>query len=268
MRVDNINSEKVGHLKRELVQQVRCRWRAGAVRAHGSKLHLAPALVPAQKPLPLFQMRLPACWMAPAYHTSGSMPGGRQTQHSPPPFLLTRFCLNTPHTHYKSWKCECSRHLLCKPQLQSLPTPASPPALTALLLIMLPLQLLTLQIAPMLDDASLSIEGIMPGGRPSAYTYPVDIYCFGTSRAVAATLTARLARVGLQLHAMTMAEATAAAAGRGGGGGSGGRAGSSQSSGGAGGVQTYLAPAQMENSLNRMFEGRQVAVREGVAGRV
>lgn len=52
------------------------------------------------------------------------------------------------------------------------------------------------QIAALLDDGSLRIEGIMPGGSRSAYTLPLDVYCFGSSEAVRGQLQQRLGWAG------------------------------------------------------------------------
>jgi hypothetical protein len=48
----------------------------------------------------------------------------------------------------------------------------------------------------MLDNGSLHIEGVMPGGAKNAYTLPVDVYCFGLSEAVRDTLQTRLSHAG------------------------------------------------------------------------
>ena len=102
-----------------------------------------------------------------------------------------------------------------------------------------------------MDSDLLRIEGIMPGGSKSTYTLPIDIYAFGSSAAVGETLKRSLLRIGIPLNVMTLQEATTAAAGQA------GRGGGSYGAGGRpGDVNVYLAPAQMENSLNRMFEGR------------
>jgi len=56
--------------------------------------------------------------------------------------------------------------------------------------------LLLLQIASLLDNGSVRIEGVMPGGSKSSYTLPLDVYCFGTTEAMRSTLQQRLLRAG------------------------------------------------------------------------
>jgi hypothetical protein len=88
----------------------------------------------------------------------------------------------------------------------------------------------------------------------------IAVYCFGSSVEVGTALRRKLLMLGIPFTAMSLQEAAAQAAGHGSGGG---RGGSSSSSGGgrgsgggaAAGLQLYLAPAQLENSLNRLFEG-------------
>uniref|UniRef100_A0A383WDF9 Uncharacterized protein n=1 Tax=Tetradesmus obliquus TaxID=3088 RepID=A0A383WDF9_TETOB len=117
---------------------------------------------------------------------------------------------------------------------------------------------LVYEIASMLDADQLRIEGVMPGGSRSTFTMPVTIYCFVSSTDVGVALRRKVASLGLQFTAMSLQEAAAAAAAA--GHGSGGRGGRGSSSGGRGGgaaaagPQVYLAPAQLENSLNRLFE--------------
>lgn len=108
----------------------------------------------------------------------------------------------------------------------------------------------TVQIAALMDNDMLRVEGIMPGGSKSAYTLPIDVYAFGNSPQVGIALKQKLLRLGIALNVMSLQEATAAAAGQAGHGGAGGRPGD---------VNVSLAPAQMENSLNRMFEGKLIS---------
>ncbi|WIA37137.1 hypothetical protein OEZ86_014100 [Tetradesmus obliquus] len=116
---------------------------------------------------------------------------------------------------------------------------------------------LVYEIASMLDADQLRIEGVMPGGSRSTFTMPVTIYCFVSSTDVGVALRRKVASLGLQFTAMSLQEAAAAAAAGHGSGGRGGRGSSSGGRGGgaaAAGPQVYLAPAQLENSLNRLFE--------------
>lgn len=106
----------------------------------------------------------------------------------------------------------------------------------------------------MLDDRSLHIEGIMPGGSKSSYTLPITVYAFSSSSTVASLLRRKLNPLGIAFTAMSLADATAQAAGRGGGGGAAG-GGAAGRGGGGGGPAVFLAPAELENSLNRLFEG-------------
>jgi uncharacterized membrane protein YgcG len=97
----------------------------------------------------------------------------------------------------------------------------------------------------------------------------IAVYCFGSSADVGLALRRKLLMLGIPFTAMSLQEAAAQAAGHGSGGGRGGS--SSSSSGGgrgsgggvAAGPQLYLAPAQLENSLNRLFEGELVGVAAG-----
>jgi uncharacterized membrane protein YgcG len=123
---------------------------------------------------------------------------------------------------------------------------------------------LPLQIAHLMDNGSLRIEGIMPGGAVNTWSLPIDIYCFGSSPAVAPVLQHALIRtgLGLRLNVMSLEQAAAAMAGGGGAGGRGGAGSSSSGGRGAGGRaaaaltgMSYLTPAQLDNSLNRLFEG-------------
>ncbi|WIA16914.1 hypothetical protein OEZ85_013841 [Tetradesmus obliquus] len=114
---------------------------------------------------------------------------------------------------------------------------------------------LVYEIASMLDADQLRIEGVMPGGSRSTFTMPVTIYCFVSSTDVGLALRRKVASLGLQFTAISLQEAAAAAAGRGGGGGRGSSSGGREGGGAsAAGPQVYLAPAQLENSLNRLFE--------------
>jgi hypothetical protein len=75
---------------------------------------------------------------------------------------------------------------------------------------------------------------------------------------VGVSLRRKLLMLGIPFSALSLQEAAAQAAGHGSGGGSNsGSGGGRGSGGGAAGVgpQLYLAPAQLENSLNRLFEG-------------
>jgi hypothetical protein len=88
----------------------------------------------------------------------------------------------------------------------------------------------------------------------------IAVYCFGSNADVGATLRRKLLMPGIPFTAMSLQEAAAQAAGHGSGGGRGGSSSSSGGSRGSGGgaaagPQLYLAPAQLENSLNRLFEG-------------
>ena len=127
---------------------------------------------------------------------------------------------------------------------------------------------MALQFAGLMDNGSLRIESIMPGGASNSWSLPIDIYCFGSSPAVGPIVQHALARtgLGLRLNVMSLEQAAAAMAGGGGrGGGRGGAASSSSGGRGAGGRGgaaaltgvSYLTPAQLDNSLNRLFEGNE-----------
>jgi hypothetical protein len=85
------------------------------------------------------------------------------------------------------------------------------------------------------------------------------VYCFGSSADVGLALRRKLLLLGIPFTAMSLQEAAAQAAGHGsqgsGSGSSNSRGGGGSGAAAAGGPQLYLAPAQLENSLNRLFEG-------------